>query len=138
VKTAPTPAAGDLPAATHRHLIENALALYCSAMDDQDAPAAGQLLACARLHFKEQPTLTGADTIVALYAAAFRNRAPTRHLISNLLIQPEGQDIAYRATYQRWSLAGPTPVCEAIGEYRGLFTAARDRWVWSEHRILQS
>jgi hypothetical protein len=136
VKSPLAPAADILPAAGHRHLIQNALALYCRAMDEHDAAAAGQLLCDARLHFKNQPVVVGADAIVALYAAGFRNPTPTRHLISNLLVQPKDQTITYQATYQRWSLAGPAPVCEVIGEYRGLFTTDRDRWAWTEHRIL--
>lgn len=77
-------------------------------MDGRDARAAGMLLAKARLHFKDQPMLTGAEAIAGFYAAAFHDPAPTRHLISNLLVRTEDQDIAYSATYQRWSLAAPT------------------------------
>lgn len=98
----PPPAAGALPAAADRHLIENALALYCRAMDEHNAPAAGLLLADARLHFKDQPMRAGADAIAGFYAAAFRNPAPTRHIISNLLVQADGPGIAYQARYQRW------------------------------------
>ncbi|RAX46440.1 hypothetical protein DQ354_05890 [Arthrobacter sp. AQ5-06] len=132
------PAAGIVPAAGYRHLVGNALALYCLAMDDHDAAAAGRLLGNARLHFRDQPMLVGTDSIVSLYTAGFRNPAPTRHLISNLLVQADGPDIAYQARYQRWSLAGPKPTCETVGEYRGLFTPASKGWVWSEHRVLQS
>ena len=54
--TAPSPGCGHDPARSRfRHLVEDALALYCSVTD---------------------------------------NQALARHLISNLLIQPEGQNIA--------------------------------------------
>ncbi|MDQ1060819.1 hypothetical protein QFZ23_004784 [Arthrobacter globiformis] len=134
----PLSAAGTLPAAEHRHLIENALALYCLAMDEHDATAAGHLLTDAQLHFKDQPLQTGADAIAGFYAGAFTNPAPTRHLITNLLTQTDGPDITYRATYQRWSLAGTHPACQAIGEYRGRFTPTPERLKWTEHRILQA
>ncbi|WP_426997966.1 nuclear transport factor 2 family protein [Pseudarthrobacter sp. N5] len=130
-------AAGALPAAEHRHLIENALALYCRAMDEHHAPAAALLLADARLHFKDQPVRAGAQAIADFYAAAFQNPAPTRHLISNIHVQADGLQINYLARYQRWSLAGTQPACETIGDYQGLFTSASGRWVWSEHRVLQ-
>jgi SnoaL-like domain len=138
VTPVPPPAEGVLPAAELRHRIENTLSLYCRAMDEHDASAAALMLADARLHFKDQSVRAGADAIAGFYAAAFRNPAPTRHLISNLLVQADGPDITYQASYQRWSLAGAQPVCEAIGEYRGQFTSAYGHLVWSEHRVLQS
>lgn len=134
----PLSTAGVLPAAEHRHLIESALARYCLAMDEHDAAAAGQLLADARLHFKDQPVQTGADAIAGFYAGAFKNAAVTWHLINNLLTQADGPDITYRAIYQRWSLAGTDPICQAIGEYRGRFTPTPGRLKWTEHRILQA
>ncbi|MFB9651656.1 nuclear transport factor 2 family protein [Pseudarthrobacter oxydans] len=135
---APCSASSILLAAELRHLIENALALYCLAMDEHDAAAAGQLLTDAQLHFKGQPAKTGVDTISGFYAEAFQDAAPTRHLIGNLLTQVDGQDITYRATYQRWSLAENHPFCQAIGEYRGRFTPTPGRLKWTEHRIQQA
>lgn len=124
-----------------RHVIENSLAAYTKAMDDQDAETAARLLAMAELHFKGNPPLQGAENIGAFYASAFpnpsRTRTRTRHIITNLTTAFDGNGTNYTAIYQRWSVADPTaPVCEAIGHYAGRFTVTTSGPTWAEHRVI--
>lgn len=137
--TAP-PAAGIASALPEiRHTIEESLARYTRAMDNQDPETAATLLADAELHFKTAPPIRGRDEIAAFFGSAFPNPARTRHLISNLILEPATDGIEYNAIYQRWSVADPTaPVCEALGHYAGRFTPTAAGLIWSEHRVIIS
>lgn len=132
-----TPVIGDLQGAGERHLITNALARYAAALDDQDAAAAGELLAHAQLHFKDQPARSGQEEITGFYAAVFPNPSRTRHLVTNLIVTGNETSVSYQAIYQRWSVADLTaPGCEAIGRYTGRFTPTSSGLIWTEHRVL--
>lgn len=134
-----SPASSDLDLslrmAPYKYAVEEALASYCRAMDEHDAEEAGRLLARCKLQFKDQEPLTGARSIRAFYAKVLRSGTPTRHVFSNLLIQHKEGNIAYAATYQRWSLGSDQPTCEGIGSYEGLFLPTPAGLSWTEHRV---
>ncbi|WP_258803622.1 nuclear transport factor 2 family protein [Pseudarthrobacter sp. NS4] len=132
------PASGSATALPEiRHTIEECLARYTRAMDNQEPKTAATLLADAELHFKNNPPVQGRRDIAGFFASVFPNPSRTRHLISNLTIEPGTDCIEYRAIYQRWSVADPTaPVCEALGHYTGRFTPAAAGLIWSEHRVI--
>jgi hypothetical protein len=132
------PASGSAPALPEiRYTIEECLARYTRAIDNQDPETAATLLANAELHFKNNPPLQGRREIAAFFATVFPNPSRTRHLVSNLTIEPDTNGIEYNAIYQRWSVADPTaPVCEALGHYAGSFTPVAAGLIWSEHRVI--
>jgi SnoaL-like domain len=119
-----------------RHTIEESLARYTKAMDNQDPESAAALLTEAELHFKNNPPVRGRSELTSFFASVFPNPSRTRHLVTNLTLEPGKDCITYEAIYQRWSVADPTaPVCEAIGRYTGHFTRTLNGPVWSEHRV---
>ncbi len=132
-----SPASGSAPALPEiRHTIEESLARYTRAMDNQDPETAAALLARAELHFKNNPPVRGRSDITAFFASVFPNPSRTRHLVTNLILEPGTDFIEYNAIYQRWSVADPTaPVCEALGRYTGHFTRTSNGLIWSEHRV---
>jgi hypothetical protein len=122
-----------------RHVVEESLARYTRAMDDQDAEAAATLLADAELHFKTSTPMRGRSDIAAFYTSVFPNAARTRHLVTNLTLERLSGCIEYAAIYQRWSVADPAaPVCETLGMYAGRFTLTPKGLIWSEHRVIAS
>ncbi|ASN19984.1 nuclear transport factor 2 family protein [Arthrobacter sp. YN] len=134
------PASGSAPTLPEiRHIIEESLARYTQAMDNQDAETAATLLTDAELHFKDNPPVQGHRDVAGFFATAFPNPSRTRHLVSNLIIEAGTNCIEYRAVYQRWSVADPTsPLCEALGHYAGRFTPGAAGLIWSEHRVITS
>ncbi|MGP6175374.1 nuclear transport factor 2 family protein [Corynebacterium sp. A21] len=122
---------------TDHQVISNKLAQYAAAMDQQDPDAAGLLLAHARLHFKDQPPYDGAEEITRFYTTVFPSSAPTRHIVSNLVVTSRDDSATYQAYYQRWSLAEPhQPHCESIGGYYGHFTRTNSALRWADHHVL--
>lgn len=134
------PASGSAPALPEiRHTVEESLARYTRAMDNQDTETAATLLTDAELHFKNNPPVKGRRDIAAFFATVFPNPSRTRHVVSNLTIDPGTDGIEYRAIYQRWSVADPmAPVCEALGHYTGRFTPTATGLIWSEHMVITS
>lgn len=125
-------------AATGRHVVENALALYCSAMDTGDAIAAARLLADAYLFFKDQPPRQGYDSILSFYLSVFAaGTGRTAHLFTNVRVDTDETTVIYSCLYQRAHLNGSAPPdLLAIGRYSGRFARDSDGARWLEHRVM--
>lgn len=120
-----------------RHIIENSLAAYTRAIDDQDPDAAAKLLTGADLYFKDNSPLRGLDAIHGFYSSVFPNSSSTQHVITNLATRTGRNTTDYTAIYQRWSVSDPSaPICEAFGRYSGRFTFSEAGRTWTEHRVL--
>jgi SnoaL-like domain len=134
------PASGsDAALPLNRYIIEESLARYTRAMDYQEPETAATLLSDAELHFKNNPPVRGRSDITAFFASVFPNPSRTRHLVTNLILEPGTDCIGYSAIYQRWSVTDTTaPVCEALGHYTGRFTCTANGLIWSEHRVSTS
>lgn len=127
----------DIDVLDGRHVVENALAQYCSAMDSQDAASAGRLLANADLFFKDQPRRRGREDIEAFYKSVFGSVAGgTAHLVSNVRVGVENGTIFYSCLYQRALLdATGAPTLSGIGSYAGRFTRLDGTVSWLEHHV---
>ena len=123
--------------ATSRHTVENALALYCSAMDRRDAPAAARLLANADLFFKDFPRRHGHDSIQRFYADVFATvSAGTAHVVSNVQVGVDDSNVYYSCLYQRLSLVdSETPRLLGVGCYSGRFGRVSSISWWLEHHV---
>lgn len=85
--------------AEDRSLIAELLARYAEAIDAGDFDAVGQLLAHATVAAADgTPIATGAAAVTALYGATTRRHADgtplTAHVITNVIIDPLGPDLA--------------------------------------------
>ncbi|MEE9095818.1 nuclear transport factor 2 family protein [Pseudarthrobacter phenanthrenivorans] len=76
-------------------------------MDNQDPEAAAAPLVDAELHFKNNPAVSGSSDITSFFASIFPHPPRTRHLVTNLTLEPGTHSIEYNAIYQRWSVADP-------------------------------
>lgn len=100
-----------------RHEIENLLGRYAEAADERDAETVACLLDRAVLHFAGTDVV-GCDDIRTHYARLFASAPLSRHLITNVFIETNGDEVRFRCRYTRWQIE-PTAELLAIGEYAG-------------------
>ncbi len=105
------------PPAHARHEIENLLGRYTEAADERDADTVAGLLDRAVLHFAGTDVV-GRDNIRTHYARLFASAPLSRHLITNLIVETNGDDVRFRCRYTRWQIQ-PTAELLAIGDYVG-------------------
>lgn len=106
-----------LPPADARHEIENLLGRYAEAADERDAKTVASLLDRAVVHFAGTDVV-GRDGIRTHYARLFASAPLSRHLITNLIVETNGDDVRFRCRYTRWQVE-PTAELHAIGNYVG-------------------
>lgn len=114
------------PAAAVRHAVENLLGRYAEYADDRDVAGVTELFNDAVVSFAGT-TLETADEISGHYGRIFAAAPPSRHLLSNIIIDPAGSTATARCRYSRWAIE-PDAKLLALGDYRATFTAAEGDW----------
>lgn len=116
--------------AEQRDRIEDLLYGYVAAVDDGDADRVSQVLAHARVDFAGQHA-AGAAEVRAMFANTFRGGTRVRHLLSNVRIRVQQDDLRptaeFSATYIRWgarAVDGPL----GLGDYMARLEQAGDGW----------
>lgn len=113
-------------AAAYRHAVENLVYRYAELADDRDAAGLGQLLAAATLTFPGAPDRHGADAITAHFQHAYADAPPSRHLVTNVIVEaPVELVVAARCRYTRWLLHDPAELV-ALGEYHATISFRED------------
>jgi hypothetical protein len=85
--------------------IQNLIYRYCDRIDRGDFPGIAQLFAHAELYVPALPApVRGVEAIAALYARFTRvypdtGTPKTRHVTSNVIIEPDGEDAARAQSY---------------------------------------
>jgi len=114
------------------HHVHNLLGTYAEKADDRDADAVAELFGRARVDFAGT-TLRRRDEISAHYTALFAGAPPSRHLLTNIIIDVTDADhqVAARCRYSRWAI-DPDATLLAIGDYRATFArSSDDHWHFS-------
>jgi 3-phenylpropionate/cinnamic acid dioxygenase small subunit len=123
--------------------IQNLLYRYCDCMDRADFRGAAQLFAHAALHVpaRAEP-VRGVDDIAAMYALFTRvypdsGTPKTRHVTSNVIIEPEGEQAARAQSYILVHQATEQLPLQPIisGRYYDRFARVGGVWRFSERRM---
>ena len=129
-----------------REQIAELIYRYAELVDAGDFVGVGQLLARASFGGPDTPSVTGAEHIAALFAAATR-RFPegggrhsadpgtpkTRHLVLNPIIEVDGDTATARSTFcvvQATDRIALAPI--VVGRYYDSFARDRDGWHFTE------
>lgn len=114
--------AGDI-----RHHVHNLLGLYAEKADDRDASAVAELFSHATVNFAGTVKHCQGG-ISAHYTTLFAGAPPSRHLLTNIIVDITGPDeVAARCRYSRWSIAADATLL-AIGDYHATFTHHHEHW----------
>jgi hypothetical protein len=123
--------------------IQNLIYRYCDRLDCGDLPGMAQLFAHAKLVAPAQPQpLEGVEAIAAMYASFTRlypdtGTPKTRHVTSNVIIEPDGVDGARAQSYILVFQATPALPLQPIigGRYFDRFARVNGSWRFSERRM---
>ena len=128
----------DIDRASARADIENLLYRYAQLCDEADAAGLGSLLGGAEIRFGNQPPIQGAEPIATFYAGVLGNASTTRHLISNVIIEPTGEHQAHaHARYARW-LVRDEPELVGLGDYQSDFVCEGGKWRFATHQVVRT
>jgi hypothetical protein len=123
--------------------IQNLIYRYCDRIDRGDFQGLAQLFAHADLHVpaRAEP-VRGVAAIAALYAQFTRlypdtGTPKTRHVTSNVIIEPEGEHAARADSYVLVHQATPQLPLQPIiaGRYHDRFERVSGTWRFSERRM---
>ena len=123
--------------------IQNLIYRYCDRIDRGDFAGLGALFEHATIHV---PAMTepvrGARAVEAMYTAFTRvypetGTPRTRHVTSNVIIEPDGTDAARSESYVLVHQATPALALQPIigGRYQDRFERVGGAWRFSERRI---
>jgi ketosteroid isomerase-like protein len=123
--------------------IQNLIYRYCDRIDRGDFPGIAQLFAHAELYVPALPApVRGVEAIAALYARFTRvypdtGTPKTRHVTSNVIIEPDGEDAARAQSYVLVHQATETLPLQPIigGRYYDRFARVGGVWRFSERRM---
>ncbi len=123
--------------------IQNLIYRYCDRIDRGDFAALGALFAHAAIHVPALPEpLRGAPAIEAMYRRFTRvypetGTPRTRHVTSNVIIEPAGADAARAESYVMVHQATPALPLQPIisGRYADRFERVGGSWRFAERRM---
>lgn len=123
--------------------IQNLIYRYCDRIDRGDFAGLAQLFADAELHVPALPApLRGVAAIEALYRQFTRvypetGTPRTRHVTSNVIIEPEGERAARAQSYVLVHQATPALPLQPIigGRYSDRFAKVNGTWRFTERRM---
>ena len=123
--------------------IQNLIYRYCECIDRADFKGIAQLFAHAALHVPALPQpVRGVEAIEAMYSQFTRvypetGTPRTRHVTSNVIIEPDGADAARSSSYVLVHQATPALTLQPIigGGYRDRFARVDGRWRFTERRM---
>ena len=123
--------------------IQNLIYRYCDRIDRGDFNGLAQLFAHAALHVPALPQpLRGVEAIAALYARFTRlypdtGTPKTRHVTSNVIIEPEGEHAARAQSYVLVHQATESLPLQPIigGRYYDRFERVEGAWRFTERRM---
>jgi SnoaL-like domain len=123
--------------------IQNLIYRYCDRIDRGDFTGLAQLFEHAQLHVPALPQpLTGVAAIAALYAKFTRlypecGTPKTRHVTSNVIIEPDGADAARAQSYILVHQATAALPLQPIigGRYCDRFERVAGAWRFTERRM---
>jgi SnoaL-like domain len=123
--------------------IQNLIYRYCDHIDRGDFTGLAQLFAHAALHVPALPQpLRGVEAIAALYARFTRvypetGTPRTRHVTSNVIIEPEGEHAARAQSYILVHQATESLPLQPIigGRYYDRFERLEGVWRFTERRM---
>ncbi|MBT2513607.1 nuclear transport factor 2 family protein [Arthrobacter sp. ISL-30] len=112
-----------------RHAVENLLgryAEYAEYADERDAAGVAELFSDAVVSFAGT-TLGTADEISGHYGRIFAAAPPSRHVLTNIIVDRAGSTATARCRYSRWAIE-PDAKLLALGDYRATFAGAEGAW----------
>jgi SnoaL-like domain len=123
--------------------IQNLIYRYCERIDRGDFQGLAQLFAHAELHVPARPEpVRGVEAIAAMYAQFTRvypdsGTPKTRHVTSNVIIEPDGAHAARAQSYILVHQATPQLPLQPIigGRYFDRFARVEGVWRFSERRM---
>ncbi|PRB66728.1 nuclear transport factor 2 family protein [Arthrobacter sp. MYb213] len=120
------------PAET-RHAIENLLGRYAECADARDARGVAELLGKARVSFAGT-VLDTDEQIFGYYQSLFAAAPVSRHLLSNIIVDPDIDGGSARCRYSRWAIESDARLL-AMGEYRASFRVEDDTWEFTAFEV---
>lgn len=112
------------------------LATYARLVDRRDSAAIGDMLAGARVTFKDHQSISGADAVAAFYDSAFDGLGPrTVHLPSPPVLELAANGLQYEAPYLRITHRTEQPQLDGTGIYRGLIASRGGVWFFVSFRV---
>ncbi|MFC9556960.1 nuclear transport factor 2 family protein [Rhodococcus sp. NPDC056960] len=117
--------------------VHNLLGTYAEHAGNRDANAVAALFDYATVEFAGT-ALRGRDAISAHYTALLATAPPSRHLLTNTIIDVTGPDqAAARCRYSRWSI-DPDATLLAIGDYRATFIHDHNEWRFASFAVARA
>jgi hypothetical protein len=116
-----------------RHAVENLLGRYAEYADERDADGVSTLFGEANVRFAGT-TLATADEISEHYGRIFAAAPPSRHLLSNIIVDHADHTASARCRYSRWAI-DPEAQLVALGDYRATFTSSPDGWRFTSFEV---
>jgi hypothetical protein len=120
------------PAET-RHAIENLLGRYAEYADERDARGITNLLTNAGVRFADTELTTDRE-IFGHYQMIFASAPVSRHLLSNIIVDPGTDGGSARCRYSRWGIETDARLL-AMGEYRASFRIEGDTWEFTAFEV---
>ena len=123
--------------------IQNLIYRYCDRIDRGDFAGIAQIFAHAAIYVPALPEpVRGVQAIAAMYAQFTRiypetGTPRTRHVTSNVIIEPEGENAARAESYVLVHQATPALALQAIigGRYHDRFARVEGAWRFIERRM---
>lgn len=116
-----------------RHEVENLLGRYAEYADDRDVGGVTELFHDAVVSFAG--TILGtADEVSGHYGRIFAAAPPSRHLLTNIIVDPAGSTATARCRYSRWAIEADARLL-ALGDYRATFTRTDGSWKFTSFEV---
>ena len=123
--------------------IQNLIYRYCDRIDRGDFAGIGKLFEHAAIHVPALPEpVRGAAAVEAMYVQFTRlypatGTPCTRHVTSNVIIEPEGEDAARAQSYVLVHQATPTLPLQPViaGRYSDRFARVAGAWRFTERHM---
>ena len=116
-----------------RHAVENLLGRYAEYADERDADGVSRLFGEATVRFAGT-ALSTADEISDHYGRIFAAAPPSRHLLTNIIVDHADYTASARCRYSRWAI-DPEAQLVALGDYRATFTSSPDGWRFTSFEV---
>lgn len=116
-----------------RHEAENLLSHYALCADECDDTGVANLFAEAEVEFAGT-VLRGRSDVADHYRELFAAAPRSRHLLSNIVVDPVENGAHARCRYTRWLLDGD-PTLGALGDYEARFVVTDGQWRFAAFRV---
>ena len=132
----------DILSAADYQQIQNLIHRYPKLLDQGDLDGVGQLFADATVWIQgqEEPIRSDAGRITGMFAdflQLYEGKPRTRHIIANVIIEPDGADHATASStvvvFQQTPALPLQPII--TGDYHDRFIRRNGRWQFLERRI---